>query len=79
VQLLHWLKQVWNTWKRFGHWLGNLVGAVVLTLLYFTIVLPYGVAIRFFSDPLALKAVKAGSFWRPRPQAAPSLEEAQTQ
>ena len=79
MQMLDWLKQAWALWKRFGHWMGNLLGRVVLTLLYFTIVLPYGLAMRWFSDPLHMKAPTAGSFWHARPEVEASLEQAQKQ
>ncbi len=77
--ILDWLKRAWALWLRFGHFIGNIVGRVVLTLLYFTVVLPFGVGVRLFSDPLKIKEYKAASYWHPRPEVAISLEEARRQ
>jgi hypothetical protein len=49
------LRKFWESWKRFGHWMGDQVARIVLTLFYFTIFLPFGLVIRVFGDPLAIK------------------------
>jgi hypothetical protein len=59
------LKRFWEGWKRFGHWMGDMVARVVLTIFYFTIFLPFGLAVRLFSDPLAIKEAPA-DFWLAR-------------
>jgi hypothetical protein len=77
--VLDWLKKAWALWKRVGHFVGNIVGRVVLTVLYFTIVLPFGVGVRLFSDPLAIKLTRNASFWHQRPELEASLDEARRQ
>jgi hypothetical protein len=48
-------KRLWEAWKRLAHRIGNFQARVLLTILYLTLVLPFGLAVRLFSDPLRLK------------------------
>ena len=50
------LRKVWQAWKRIGQFIGDQVGRVVLTVFYFTLFLPFALAVRLFSDPLAIRA-----------------------
>jgi hypothetical protein len=59
------LKKLWEGWKAFGHFLGNLLARVVLSIFYFTIFVPFGLGVRWLSDPLQIKT-KPTSLWRPR-------------
>jgi hypothetical protein len=68
------LRQVWELWKRFGLFIGNLFGRIILTLFYFIIVLPFGLGVRFFGDPLAIKHSQAT--WRPRETTDRDLDDA---
>ena len=47
------LRKVWQAWKRFGQFMGDLVGRLVLTLFYFT-----------FSCPLVWVCGCLGTRWR---------------
>jgi uncharacterized membrane protein YbhN (UPF0104 family) len=49
------LKALWEAWKRIAHKIGNFQARVLLTLLYAIAVLPFGLAVRLFSDPLRIK------------------------
>ena len=49
------LKKFWRGWMRFGHFMGDIVARVVMTIFYFTILLPFGVGVTLFSDPLDRK------------------------
>ncbi len=49
------LRKVWETWKKVGRFIGDVIGRVVLTVFYFTLLLPYGVGMRLFGDPLAIR------------------------
>ena len=49
------LRKVWQAWKRFGQFMGDLIGRLVLTVFYFTLFMPFGLGVRFFGDPLALR------------------------
>jgi hypothetical protein len=50
------LRKVWQAWKRFGQFMGDLIGRLVLTVFYFTLFMPFGLGVRFFGDPLAMRA-----------------------
>lgn len=49
------LKKIWAGWQRFGHFMGDLLARIVLTLFYFTIFLPFGLISALFGDPLDMK------------------------
>jgi hypothetical protein len=49
------LRQLWNSWLKVARFLGDWIGRVILTIFYFTILLPFGVGVRLFSDPLATR------------------------
>lgn len=53
--LWHTVKTAWQAWKRLAHKIGNFQARVLLTLLYAILVLPFGVTVRLFSDPLRIK------------------------
>lgn len=46
------LKFLWKKWLGLAHVIGNFQAQVILTLFYFTFVLPFGVVMRLFADPL---------------------------
>jgi hypothetical protein len=49
------LKTLWNAWKRLAHKIGNFQARVILTVIYAIAVLPFGLVVRLFSDPLRIK------------------------
>ena len=49
-------------WKRFGKWLGDFQARLILTVLYFVIVAPFALIVRFAADPLSIKPHQQG--WR---------------
>ena len=59
------LRRVWEGWKRFGQFMGDLFGRLVLTVFYFTLFLPFGLGVRFFADPLAIRR-RGSSKWLER-------------
>ena len=68
------LQKFWEGWKGFGHFIGNLIARIVLSLFYFTVFVPFGLGVRLFSDPLKIKTQPA-SFWVPRETGDQKLEE----
>lgn len=48
------LRKGWQAWKRFGQFMGDLIGRVVLTVFYFTLFMPFALGMRLLGDPLAL-------------------------
>lgn len=59
------VENVWQHWKQFGHFLGDWLGRVALTIFYFTVFVPFGIGVRMFADPLEIKTDPAER-WRPR-------------
>jgi hypothetical protein len=68
------LKKIWQAWKRFGQFLGDILARVVLTLFYFTLFLPFGIGVTWFSDPLRSRSKTAA--WLPRHGEPPTLDDA---
>lgn len=51
------LRKFWHGWKKFGQFIGDFIGRLVLTIFYFTLFVPFALAVRFLMDPLALRVV----------------------
>ena len=73
------LNQFWRAWLRFGHFMGDIVGRVVLTIFYFTIMLPFSLIVTLFSDPLDMKHQDKAPAWHARTTGDRTLEEARRQ
>jgi hypothetical protein len=69
------LKKFWERWKAFGHFMGDIVARVVLSIFYFTVFVPFGLGVRLTSDPLQIKTLPT-SLWRPRTDDEQTLEDA---
>ena len=66
------LKRIWKTWRALGRFMADVVGRVVMFVMYFTVVAPFGLAVRFFSDPLHMKGSPPA--WEKREAEAATLE-----
>ena len=51
--------RIWKAWKKFGHWMGDRVARVLLTIFYFTLALPFGLLVRLTQDPLDVRSKSA--------------------
>jgi len=69
------LRKFWHAWKRFGQIIGDFVGRLVLTVFYFTLFIPFGLGVRFFGDPLAIRPPNRAK-WLERKTNDLSLEDA---
>ena len=49
------LRIVWDGWVKVGHAIGDFIGRLFLTIIYFTIVAPFGLITRFLRDPMQVK------------------------
>jgi hypothetical protein len=45
---------LWAAWVRLARAVGEFQARLVLTLLYFVALLPFGTCMRFFADPLRI-------------------------
>ena len=59
------LRRFWEAWKRVAQVIGDAIARIVLTLFYFTLFMPFGLAMRLLGDPLAIKPQNRAR-WRER-------------
>lgn len=71
------IKRGWAIWTKIAHKIGNFQARVLLTLMYAILVLPFGVAVRLFGDPLRIK--KYPDAWLDHPDEPLNLEWARRQ
>jgi hypothetical protein len=71
------LKRLWTAWKSLARTVGNFQARVLLTLIYATIVLPFGLMARLFSDHLHTK--NRPTKWGDRPPEVHDLNWARRQ
>ena len=72
---MEFLRKIWEYWLAFGRFLGNLIGRVILSIFYFTIMLPFGIGVALFGDPLKRKN-KSPNYWLTREATSTTLEDA---
>ena len=71
------MKRLWQWWKRFAQRVGEIQARLLLTLLYFVMVVPLALPLKLLGDPLALKRGRSGSSrWVPREATAVGGKEA---
>jgi len=74
---MEFLNTIWQAWKRFGQFLGDIVARIVLTLFYFTVFAPFGAGVTWLSDnPLRAGRADGASMWLDRQSPPPSVEQA---
>jgi hypothetical protein len=72
------LKGFWKKWLGLSRAAGNVLGHILLTIFYFTVMLPFSLGVTLFSDPLKIKT-RHNPFWQPRETPIDGLEEARRQ
>lgn len=72
------LSRAWSGWKRVARAIGEFNSRVLLTLLYVVLLMPFGLGLRLFADPLRRRK-PAASNWMVRAEAAAALDEARRQ
>jgi hypothetical protein len=71
------LKRAWEAWKKIAKKIGNFQARVILTVFYGVLLMPFGLAARFFSDPLRIK--RRPEQWLDHPNEAQDLSWARKQ
>ena len=71
-------RRAWEGWKRIAHAIGVVQTRIVMLLFFFIFILPLGLVLRLFRDPLHLKHPE-GSNWLPHRQEPHTLKSAQQQ
>ena len=71
---------IWKYWKKFGDFIGNLIGRLFLMLFYVTVAIPFGLGARLLSDPLHIKAKAINNpAWHKREPETPTIEASYNQ
>ena len=73
-----WWKRAWQRWLRIAAIIGDSQARVVLSLVYFIIILPFGLGVRFFAEPLGIKG-RRQSAWSDFPERSQTPEAARRQ
>ena len=68
------LQIIWSVWKKFGEVIGDFVARFVLTVFYFTVLVPFGIGVQMFGDPLKLKRTTSDVRWQIRGKVEVSLD-----
>ena len=71
------LRRLWDGWKRIAKKVGNFQARVLLTVLYAVVILPFGLAVRIFGDPLRIRTLP--SQWLEYTDGQTDLERAHRQ
>lgn len=73
------LKDLWTGWKHFAQKIGDFQARLILTVLYFLVLGPFGLFMSLLRDPLRVKHPPERSQWTPRPADLPTLETSRRQ
>ncbi|MEA3336578.1 MAG: hypothetical protein U9R25_11755 [Chloroflexota bacterium] len=74
------IRNLWARWLVLARKIGDFQSRVLLTLFYFLIITPFGLAVRVFGDPLHLRHdSQQTSEWLPRETADIDLDAAHHQ
>ena len=72
-------------WKRFVAWwmpiaekIGNFMNRVILSIFYFVVVLPFGLGVSIFLDPLGLRSKRRTAWTKCAPESN-TIEESRRQ
>lgn len=73
------LRKLWQEWLILARHIGSFNARALITLVYFTLMAPFGLVIHLFSDPLHLKQPQTDDFWHQRETYDVDLERARRQ
>ena len=69
----------WSRWRELSQKAADVQARVLLTVFYFTLMVPFGVVFGLFKDPLRIKSRPSGSYWLERKPASETLADAKRQ
>ena len=73
------VRELWEWWKGVAKKIGDFQARLLLTVFYFILFSPFALAVRKWSDPLAIKS-RAAPSWRHRTDGElPPMERATKQ
>jgi hypothetical protein len=71
------LTVAWDRWQIIARSNGDYVARLLVNLFYFTILVPFALGVKYFTDPLSLK--NPASRWLDRKAVGTTLDEARNQ
>lgn len=57
------LRTIWRRWLALAHKIGTFQSRILLTLFYFVVLAPFGLAVRGLADPLHMKSRSTPAGW----------------
>jgi hypothetical protein len=66
----------WERFKIITLVIGDVQGRLVMTAFYFTVLIPFGLVSRLFTDPLSLKSKHTPPTWIDRAPMSDKLDDA---
>ena len=72
-------RQGWSKWRRLSQKGAEVQARIILTLFYFTVVAPFGLARTYLADPLRLRRSHRGRSWLERRTRDLTLDDARRQ
>ena len=70
------LQIAWDRWQIIGKINGDYIARGATTVFYFTILVPFALGVRWFSDPLDLRGKAA---WKTRKPVGATIDDAREQ
>jgi len=70
-----WWKRAWRRWLKIATLIADFQARLTLSLFYFVIVLPFGLLVRLFLDPLGIKG-RRSTTWTSFSDRTRTLEQA---
>jgi len=72
----HFFSKLWAGWKELAKYFADFQSRWLLTVFYFTIILPFGLLATLFMDGLHTKRVPENSAWMKREDHSAGIESA---
>jgi hypothetical protein len=69
----------WSRWRELSQKAADVQARILLTIFYFTLMLPFGVVFGLLKDPLRIKQRPSGSYWVERKPPSGTLADAKRQ
>jgi hypothetical protein len=69
----------WSRWRELSQKAADVQARVLLTVFYFTVMVPFGLVFGLMKDPLRIKHRPSGSYWVERKPVSEALADAQRQ
>jgi hypothetical protein len=69
----------WGRWKELSQKAADFQARILLTVFYFTLMVPFGLVFGLVKDPLRIKRRPSGTYWLDRKPSSESLADAQRQ